>query len=50
MLQAAILDGELSDPFPFLQNVLASSIVYISRCEVVQALMQSFVVVVIDED
>jgi hypothetical protein len=50
MLQTAILDCELFDLFPFLQNGFPPSIVYISQREIVQALVQTFVVVVFDED
>ena len=49
MLQATILDGELFDPFPFFKNGLSSSEVDIRRREVVQALMQAFVVISFDE-
>jgi hypothetical protein len=49
MLQATILDGKLFDPFPFFKNGLSSSEVDIRRREVVQALMQTFVVISCDE-
>ena len=49
ILQATILDGDLFDLFPFFQNGLSSSEVDIRRREIVQALMQAFVVIVFDE-
>jgi hypothetical protein len=49
MLQATIVDRELFDPFPFLQNLLTSSKVDVCRREVVQALMQTAMIVVFHE-
>ncbi len=49
MLQATILDGDFFDPFPFFQNVLRSSEVDIRRREIVEALMQAFVVIAFNE-
>lgn len=46
MLQASVIDSELFDPFPFLQNGLSSSIVDICRCEIAKALVQKPIVVV----
>lgn len=50
MLQATLLYREIFDLFLFQHNVLSPSIAYISRNEIVQALMHAFVVVVLDED
>lgn len=49
MLQATIVDCKLFDPFPFLQNGLTSSEVDIRRGEIVQALMQSSKIVIVNE-
>jgi hypothetical protein len=46
MLQATIVDRELFDPFPFLQDLLTSSKVDVCRREVVEALMQTAMIVV----
>jgi hypothetical protein len=45
MLQATIVDRELFDPFPFLQNL---SKVDVCRREVIQALVQTLMIVVSD--
>ena len=49
MLQAAFSDCLFLDHFPFSENGFVASEVDVSGCDVVQALMVSFVVVVIDE-
>ena len=49
MVQATIVDCELFDPFPFLQNGLTSPEVDIRRGEIVQALMQSSKIVIVNE-
>ena len=51
MLQAAILDCRPTDLdlFPFSENVFVTSEVDVCRSDVVQALVISVVVVVIDE-
>jgi hypothetical protein len=49
MLQASILDCELFEPFPFLQYGLTSSKMDVRRCEVVQALVQTPMIVVFHE-
>ena len=50
MLQAAILDCLFLDLFPFSENVFVTSEVDVCRSDVVQALVITVVVVVIDED
>ena len=50
MLQAAILDCQFLDHFPFPENVFVTSEVDVCRGDVVQALVIAVVVVVIDED
>ena len=50
MLQAAILDGDFFDPFPFFKNGLCFFEVDSSRRHIVQALMKAFVVIVFDKD
>ena len=49
MLQAAILDCLFLDLFPFSENVFVTSEVDVCRSDVVQALVITVVVVVIDE-
>ena len=49
MLQAALSDGLLFDLLPFSQNGSVAAEVDVGRCDVVQALVVSFVVVVFDE-
>ncbi len=49
MLQASILDCELFDPFSFLQYGLTSSKIDVRRREVVQALVQTPMIVVFHE-
>ena len=49
MLQAAILDCLFLDLFPFSENVFVTSEVDVCRSDVVQALVRTVVVVVIDE-
>jgi len=48
-MQAALSDGPFLDLFPFSQNGVVAAEVDVSRCDVVQALVVSFAVVVIDE-
>ena len=50
MLQAPVLDGLSFDPFPFQQDGLAAPGVDIGGREVIQALVVTPVVVVLDED
>ncbi len=49
MLQAAFLDCLFLDLFPFSDDVLVAAEVDIGGCDVAEALVVSFVVVVIDE-
>ncbi len=49
MLQAPRLDCELLYPFPFLQDLLTSSKIDVCRREVVQALVQTLMIVVFHE-
>ena len=49
MLQAALLDCQFLDLFPFPNDGFVAPKIDVSRCDVVQTLMVSFVVVVIDE-
>ena len=49
MLQAALADCLRLDPFPFSENGFVAAKVDVSRCDVVQALVVSLVVVVVDE-
>ena len=49
MLQAAILDCLFLDLFPFSENVFVTSEVDVCRSDVVQAIVISVVVIVIDE-
>ena len=49
MLQAALLDCPFLDLFPFSENGFVAPEVDVCRCDVVQALVVSFVVVVVDE-
>ena len=49
MKQAPCLDGLQFDPFSLFQNGLAAPEVDIGRCEVLQALVITPVVVVVDE-
>jgi len=49
MLQAALADSQFLDLFPFSDDGLVASEVDVSGCDVVQALVIAFVVVVIDE-
>ena len=49
MLQAALLDRLFLDLLPFPENNLVASEVDVSWCDVVQALVVTLVVVVIDE-
>ncbi len=49
MLQATILDCSFLDPFPFFQNRLPSLKIDIRRGKIVQALMQSLIVVIFHE-
>ena len=50
MMSATILDNVLFDLSSLLVNGLSSSELGIRRCDVVQSLMQAFVVVIFDED
>ena len=50
MLQAAILDFLFLDLFPFSENTFVTSEVYVCRSDVVQTLVISVVVIVIDKD
>jgi hypothetical protein len=49
MLQATRLDCELFDPFSFLQDLLTSSKIDVCWREVVEALMQTAMIVVFHE-
>ena len=49
MLQAALLDCPFLDLFPFPDDGFVAPKIDVGRCDVVQALMVAFVVVVIDE-
>ena len=49
MLQAALFDGALFDPFSFAQDLFAAPEVDVSGCEVLQALVISVMIVVADE-
>ena len=49
MLQAAVLDCLFLDPFPFSENGFVAAKVDIGRCDVVEALVVSLVVVIVDE-
>lgn len=49
MLQAAVLDCLFLDPFPLSENGFVPAEVDISRSDVVQALVLTLVVVIIDE-
>ena len=49
MLQAPRLDCECFDPLPFLQDPLTSSKIDVCRREVVQALVQTLMIVVFHE-
>jgi hypothetical protein len=49
MAQAAALDGQLLDFFPFCEDGLAAAEVDIGRRQVAQALVVAVVVVVVDE-
>ena len=49
MLHAAVFDYLSFDPFPFYENGFIAAEVDISGCYVVQALVVSLVVVIVDE-
>ncbi len=49
MSQAAVLDCLFLDPLPFSENGFVAAEVDISRSNVVQALVVSLVVVIVDE-
>ena len=49
MQQAPLVDGVAFDPFPCLQDGLATSEVDIGRCEIAEAFVVAPVIVVIDE-
>ena len=49
MLQAALLDCQFLDLLPFPDDGFVAPKIDVSGCDVVQALMVAFVVVVIDE-
>ena len=49
MLQAALVDRLLFDLFPFMQDGFVAAKVDIGRCDVVQALVVTLVVVILDE-
>ena len=49
MLQAALLDCPFLDPFPFSKNGFVASEVDVCGCDVVQALVVTLVIVVVDE-
>lgn len=49
MLQAPFIDSVLFDPFSSFQDCFCSAKVSISRCYVIEALMISVVIVIIDE-
>ena len=49
MLQAAFLDCQFLDHFPFSDDGFVPSEVDVGGCDVVQALVVSLVVVVVDE-
>ena len=49
MLQAPLVDGVAFDPFSFLQNGLATSEVDVGGCQVLQALVVSAMIVVVNE-
>ena len=49
MLQAALADCLLIDPFPFAENGFVATELDASWCDVVQALVVSLVAVVVDK-
>ena len=49
MLQAALLDCPFLDLFPFSENGFVAPEVDVCRCDVVQALVVTLIVVVFDE-
>lgn len=49
MLQAAVLDCLFFDPFPFSENGFVAAEIDIGWCDVVQALVVTLVVIVVDE-
>jgi hypothetical protein len=49
VLQAAMLDGLAFDPFAVFEDGLGSAEVGISRCHIVEALVVTLVIVVLDE-
>ena len=49
MLQATLLDCLFFDPFPFSQNVFVAAEVDVCGRDVVQALVVSSVIVIVDE-
>ena len=49
MLQAALLDCPFLDPFPFSENGFVASEVDVCGCDVVQALVVTLIVVILDE-
>ena len=49
MLQAALLDCPFLDPFPFSKNGFVASEVDVCGCDVVQALVVTLIVVILDE-
>ena len=48
-MQAALFEGLSFDPFPLVENGFVASEVDVRRCDVVQALMITLVIVMIDE-
>ena len=49
MLQASLLDGLALDPFAFCEDGLSAAEVDIGGCEIVEALVRSGMVVMLDE-
>ena len=49
MLQAALLDRPFLDPFPFSEDGFVASEVDVCGCDVVQALVVTLIVVILDE-